>query len=1281
MGYDPVGNMINGTSRGSVDAVLAQQTAAEEQLLLREEEERKKMEAAKAATQKQTQQKKQQQEAASRNNLIGGVQEVGTALVGGFIDFGEGIGKRYNLPWMEMPDNWEPANKTEWGKALRSITEAVGPAVGAALLTRRGLNAIGARTALGDAPKWVKAIGYAGADAAAGVAVDEVSRFSTDHNLTGTLQKTWPKTWGWLPDDLATLDSDSPDVKRNKNKLEGAGLGLVVDAFQGAIDFARAVRGKSIRTEFIPKDAQAKTFSEEVAKATGENYSSHPTIDRIIRNSELRQESVDELAQLRYSKKGLNEPDPFIHEPLFDDAERLPKAVEPDGVVQAMVDARRIEKNIGTVNGRMASFMSDAAIEELDMADMAGRSLVKKIEDVIKQTGNFEVKLPDGQMMSKKDILKSGDNLSALIVNPTIKGDDLKNLFESYDLRDFKTIADGVRQGYINDSTYAAAMKSIKELKNYYLNMDTARASAYLQTSLAGEISDIAAAARVMGDEQDITRAQELILDKLKVLWYETDMAGSIAGWALNNKRVWENLSKSGDANAIKRFGEESINQLTTKAQERAAKQMQFLDYARVIGKENPNYLAPLRKAYENTDGDVDTIHKLNIYMQNTLGTFSKLFVDRSPEMPSVVVQGLFSTFYNAKLSSFLTPVKALANNFALLLMKPVSVFAGSALRGDMNTFRRGWVQYMTHMDTTMRTSAAYMGDMFKRVAEDPTITQRADFVLRNQDQLKAAELYAEAQALEGNLWPSYKVDAVKRMNAFNDHPWVRYSMNTMEAGDAYVKSAIAWAEARGQAFDQLVKEGKKVTGEDVQKISRQIYESMFDSNGMITDEAAQYASREISMNLDNELVDALNRSINRVPLLRTIVMFPRTSTNILQFVHAHSPLSIFVGDLQKVRTLVDPDQIAEFMASKGQPYTEAGWNMMKSEILGRVAIGTTLTTMGATMWLQGNLTGNGNYDRQVTKFAQNIGERPLRSWRPFPGAKWISYDGIEPISTYLALIADIFENHSTLGSANAEQMLAKLSYAFSANIVNKSFLTGLQPITDIASGNEAAFNRWTSNNLSVGLFTAMARQFMPGLREVDNDLGQMLRNKWNILDAVGAGKPLPYDYDVVDGSIVGREDPVSNLLNSVLPFKLSSGPSPEKQLLIDSEYDMQPALKKSIGNATYSNEQRSRLKQIMGESGIVKQGLNRLLKDPRIKEDLQNIAEMRDRGITSKDADLSNSYTHMQIRKIFNIATEHAKRELAREFPQINQAEAQLKRNKREMASMQYDAVLSIPK
>jgi hypothetical protein len=1295
MGYDPIGNMLSGTTPASIDPLDQQQAYEQNEQLQREEEERRKQEELVAQQEAQAaEQQKQQQEAQSANPIA----EIGTAAVGGMVDFVddtvEAVGTLGGQDWEFIPEDWGPQNKTEWGKGLRSIVSFIGPTIGIGSLTKAGILQVAKMAKYANTSKAVAMLGNIGVDMAAGTAVDYLNRNSEGDNLIRVLKDNLPQAVGWIPEDWATLDSDSPDIKRNKNVMEGAGLGLLASALEGSIAWAKALKGKAPGVTFKPKDDTAKAAFDSITNKSPQTKSAHPFLDRILKDENYRQQHIDEMGQVELDQIGgidyLNYYSPNIHSQISDTYETIPHAVKPDAIPQMLVDNWRITENIDTLYGRPQKFHTDAFLKSMDLDQITSRKLVTELDNRIKETGNFEVVLPNGRMADSKELMSAGDKLAMQLLDPRIRPTDMYKILDGY--RDsIKVVMGAGRATPLDSEAQAAAGRALSEFSKFFLNMDADRASAYWKVALAGESSDLANAARVVGEEVDVAQIQERILDKMQVLWYETDMSSSIAGWRLNNEKIWQETLKSQSPDEAAKFAKKTLDEFKAAQKLKAERKRLFWTELKTMNKEHPAYVSPLMRAYELSDGDVNSLHKLNNYMAEVLGITNKAFIDGKPEVPSQVVQGMWAALYNAKLSSLLTPVKALTNNFALLLMKPANVALGAIIRQDWQTLHRGWMQYATHMDTTMKASGQYMQQMFRKVAADPTITQRADFKTLNNEMLELAREYANAEALKGNHGPAFKMQFVDTMQKINNHPWVRYSMNIMEAGDGFVKATLAMSEARGRAYDEILKAtGKAPNADQLQEAAQKIYRTMFDDNDVLTDSAAKYASQEISMSLDNEYAESLNKLLSKAPILKTVVLFPRTSVNVLDFVHKHSPLSYFIGDLQKVRQLSgmtgdekswaqNADAVAQYLATKGidvtkQPLDQA-WKTYRAEVEGRVAMGTALVTMGGWMYASGNLTGNGSYNKQTNKFQQNFGERPLRSWRT-PTGQWVSYDGVEPIATFLALTADVLENINTLGTTKSEQLLNKLGFAVSMNLTNKSFLQGLQPIAEMASGNGDAINRWASNTMSVGLFNQMSRMMMPGLREVDSDLGSMMRNKWNILDAVGIGKSLPYAIDPIDGSKVGYNDPFTNALNNTLPFKINSDPSPVKQFLIDSEFPVQPAFKTSLKGVAYNAEQRARLAQIMGEAGHLRTGLELLMKDKRVLDDIKNIKAMRDRGITSEQADLADTYTHIRIKRLITQTVNHAKRQLASEIPEIRQAELAAAKNRRAQGSRDYSAI-----
>jgi hypothetical protein len=79
-----------------------------------------------------------------------------------------------------------------------------------------------------------------------------------DDNFFGAVKRAFPKELGWIPDDLATLDSDSPERKREKNMTGGMVLGLTGHMIEAAARLAKGLRGIDRATQWIPESEKAK---------------------------------------------------------------------------------------------------------------------------------------------------------------------------------------------------------------------------------------------------------------------------------------------------------------------------------------------------------------------------------------------------------------------------------------------------------------------------------------------------------------------------------------------------------------------------------------------------------------------------------------------------------------------------------------------------------------------------------------------------------------------------------------------------------------------------------------------------------------------------------------------------------------------------------------------------------------------------------------------------------------------------------------------------------------
>lgn len=77
-----------------------------------------------------------------------------------------------------------------------------------------------------------------------------------------------------------------------------------------------------------------------------------------------------------------------------------------------------------------------------------------------------------------------------------------------------------------------------------FLDIDAQKAKAYLITSEAGQVSDIAEGARLVDVPAAITRAQEQILDRLELLTVENSIAAYEWGLRKNALRTWKTTLK-----------------------------------------------------------------------------------------------------------------------------------------------------------------------------------------------------------------------------------------------------------------------------------------------------------------------------------------------------------------------------------------------------------------------------------------------------------------------------------------------------------------------------------------------------------------------------------------------------------------------------------------------------------------------------------------------------------------------------------------------------------------
>jgi hypothetical protein len=1072
----------------------------------------------------------------------------------------------------------------------------------------------------------VKFLGAAALDMGVGAGVDyAVETNKYDDNLFGIVKRAFPAQTGFIPDDLATLDGDSPERKLEKNVTGGAILGLTGHMIEAVARVAKAARGINRATQWIPESEKAKNWLAKNVSSDAVDDLEETVAELVAKQSD----ALDELGEYNFSKNAnLDEPMLGVHD-MYGYEESGIRVVDDLGIVGASVDYARISGNVDTVYGRVGSVVSEPALKYGLEVSGGTEIIARGLAEQLKEAGEYGYKTVSGKYLSFKDISSAGEELAMNFYK--MDTPQLKDAIKQFQMPDPST-----KIPVLNDEGYYAVFDTIKQLLGDFNDMDMMKAQAYVGTSFAGQVSDMSKGMRLMDGTAAVERAQEQILDRLEYLMAQKGMTSYARGRALNMLNLWNRLTDKGSeaygkgmlarARTMLSNGDMSAEAYLEKAAQIQADAKRTVDILREVKAEKPELLKPLLLAYEVTDGKVDTISKLNNYVRNSTGIFSKAIVDGQAEIPSAVLKGFWSNVYNSTLSAIGTPLKAGLSNVALLAIKPVAHTAGAMILGDHKTMRQAWFQYSAAWDT-LNKGFEHMNQVFKRSATDPYVMDlREATQVADESQLKILSEFANAKAQTGDYGPQVMVSMIEEMNDLANHPWLRFGQRGMQAFDGFTQAVVANWEARGKAWNEITKGGSlDLIGKQADDYAQRVYRSFFDENDNITDSAVRYASGEISMSLDNFVNDGLSSLIRNVPIVKPFLLFTKTPLNMMGYMGSYSPTGVapFIKEFhsfEKPFAEMPQDVVTELLAQRGIKATpenaKYAYENIRAELKGRKAIGM-LSVMGATgLFMSDRLTGDGLYDKEKQRVRNELGwqKRSIR----LPGGEWVSYDGIPGVSDWLALTATVMDNFDVLNTAELEENLRAAGFVLSATITDKSMLAALEPLNDVIRGDVGAINRWTSSFASsavmpgASLMSEFARLMMPAKKELENNFFDLLANRNPVMKA-----SLPNKYDWIDGGLVGEPSNFwTRIWNTYFPWKVSDSVSPEKQFLIDIEYDARPSLRTNGRGVDYTNEERSEVMNIMGEQGYFRDAIREVMASQDAKEFRKEFKRARDMNL-----------------------------------------------------------------
>ena len=1179
----------------------------------------------------------------------------------GLVDFGmDAIG---NIPGgASIDDTWDEMTrfKNPATRAARDMASVIVPSVAASFVAGpaagRAVTAInGGKVAAGIASV------TAGALADTSIAYlsdyserDEGLARSTDEFLESIGRPMGLK----IPQAIQVMDDDSPEVRRNKLMLEAGGLSVIGDAI-GYLFKA----GKPIMNWFEPKDDAAKAFKEikvrenpdpdtvfrsmeleeEIAQITDELASTTDPSDiallqtkqdaLIEENAALFQSyfntgrtsaTVDPLASAIEegqasrgwqtdeigAKKLQQDPqrvtfDADVQSPLAPESARPTQAIPRANVARNAADIAATRS--GTSTGIPAPLISKPMLKDGMELDEPSRAIVSRLVDDLNESGDFAANV-DGFKYTKAQMNDDALDLFTEIVSAK----DVDELRAALVPKKYvRQVSEQFSLELLDDASMPDVGKAIKYLSKEFLGEDVAAMSGRVMATTGKEVEAHLDAMRIFKGQANEDAVQDIIIDKLALLSEEYGTAKYTAGWSLRNLKWWQSTP---DASEV-------AQQFSTFAKRNHEEAQQFSTDLRRFKEENPAMAANLMMAYDMSNGDVNTIAKLNAWAKTQINPMTAVVGSKFGS--TSFNENLQGVIYNNVLSG-LSAGRAMVGGVSSIALKPIDYMIGAGVRGVMkgnfNDVRKGMYAFGVEFDVMGRA----LNDgwqTFKKASNDPESMMqmlRKDYSFqasKNTDEiLDRMALEYKRNGDVGNLFFARwnKANRYLSMSKF-----MRYGTNAMLGIDRATNIMMATMVSKFNAWDEAYTVGQKMDPEKLLAAQEKHYAKVFDpKTDLIKDSWTKQQAADIALNETTGVGDFLSKATTKLPALKAFMMFPNTGINQARKALSYTPFGAIPNSTRNAKALMatSPEQIDEVMVLHGispdDPDKLRILDNMKTEYTGRLVVGS-MTALGAAQYaLSGNIRGNYPKDKARKNYLISNG------WRPKTiklGGVWVSYAGIQMLDPILAMVGDMAEYSSDMSSPFKEDMIEKIGWTLSQSFGSASPLTGLEPLIALTQGDESAMQRLMNNysRMAIPLSSAqavLAKGIDSSLKETYDDLQGYISSRIPIVNTT-----VPKKFDWWTGQPIQEIDnPMLRMLNAINPIPMSQAEEPWRIWVNQSGIDLsQMMLTDTTGTHKYSSAERSELSKLIGEQQIYKE-VEKMMKNQKYNDQLDIVrAEM----------------------------------------------------------------------
>ena len=1218
------------------------------------------------------------------------LQELGNAAVGGLTDtvnsvvgvtkfldpkFYEKGQENYKPQWVPFDENNSPVTRTVWGGLLRGAIEFGSLAVATKLTA--GAAAAGfagkidkaskAANWLAKGPQLSKATGFGGKaanlgrrmghSAAVGAVSDTISNRSSENNLAAEIVKIKPE-WEDALEPIATNEGMSPAQRTMMNTLEGLGLGVIADGvLEGVGAGFRRIRGSqakptakgtsqapvepspaALRAERIDAGARAEADAafqsnpleakpwdalteeeQEAARSLWAARNKIPYYENPQFRSDLQRVNEAEVGVQRLERdpEGVNGFDPYINRGGdYNQGRALSAIPDPD---QTLRDVNTIDSDWRQSNGSPNPMLTERMLDEIDNSPIGERTAIgdQKIQEIM---GSQEFKA----------------------ATETVRLDNSE--FERFR----KAAAEGMPEQFVMGRPMFSVPE--EEIARFvgpelpspdgysFLSRESLYRNNLVISALSKEMRDIANGSLSIIDQVDVT-AKDAQLDML-MKRYRTALVltkRSTAGRSaeLNNLKIKEG-SATGQIMTPEQFAQRTA-EIEAEIDDNAA-------FIKSVIDQDPTdeTLRAVMTAISMSDGSVKSLEDVDRFFRNWKAGAGK--------GGGTIAQELMTTMTHSVLSSTVTPARAVVGTSLTTYMRPIATAVGYLVGGDIRGARSALAQ-VSAMNEALGETFQLFGKRLKanftgNYTPDSGTTAR--FYLESPTDVKMNELevWVKERGTDAEKAAFFMANSLHKMNK---NPLLTWSVRAMEAADVAFHSLsgrarlreIAWTKAMDEIEANNLVIDSRAQRELVLRYEEEFRSMVFNPDGSLRDEAAQWAAKEAAMTLDMpNAVKKFDEAFRATPWLRPFLLFPQTQWNAIELLAKNTPiLNRYVKEVSDIKNLPlgHPDLRRYGIDSVEKHLAE------QALIRGREAIGFGVVGLGAALYMNGNITGNGPRDPELRRFwMENLGWRP-RSIKM--GDRWVSYETFEPFNSILSFIADVGDMQQEMGDKFVSDNLGRLGHMLTNVLVEKSFFAGIRDLGDlleaVQKGDDKRLARFAgglANNMIPlsSLRNQMGKVLMPGMRELDAGLFETIqrRNPYFFPD-------LPYKTDVFTGERINFSDPTTRMFNAVSPIQMNPDASPVKQLVQRSLFDTKLAVTTLPGGGEeVPANLRSRFQYALGKQGVGAQ-LEQLFKRPDVIASIQQMESDRASGKAYRDP---MSYPHNRLQSdIWNRAKRSA--------------------------------------